>query len=84
MALVNGNENLISNDPCIKPAQVSAIIGETYSSVSMAIANSIGPFSVPIVSICVIGYLCKCLKNISSVILIHFCEDDGAQNVSHM
>lgn len=53
MALVNGNEKLISNDSCTKPAQVQAIIGETYSSVSMAIANGIGPFSVPIVSICV-------------------------------
>lgn len=59
MALVNGNENLISNDPCTEPAQVQAIIGETYSSVSMAIANSIGPFSIPIVSICVTGYQCK-------------------------
>ncbi|KAM9481492.1 extracellular calcium-sensing receptor-like [Clarias gariepinus] len=50
MALVNGNENSILNDSCTKPAQVQAIIGETYSSVSMAIANSIGPFSIPVVS----------------------------------
>ncbi|KAG7333501.1 hypothetical protein KOW79_003636 [Hemibagrus wyckioides] len=48
MALVNGNENSISDEPCTKPAQVQAIIGETYSSVSVPIATSIGPFSVPI------------------------------------
>lgn len=50
MTLVNGNENVISNNSCTKPAQVQALIGETYSSVSMAISNSIGPFNVPIVS----------------------------------
>ncbi|XP_034160827.1 extracellular calcium-sensing receptor-like [Pangasianodon hypophthalmus] len=60
MALVNGNENSISNDHCTKPVQVQAIIGETYSSVSMAIANSIGPFSVPIIS----HYAtCECLSD---------------------
>ncbi|XP_046720744.1 extracellular calcium-sensing receptor-like [Silurus meridionalis] len=63
MALVNGNENNennVSNNQCTKPAQVQAIIGETYSSVSMAIANSIGPFSVPIIS----HYAtCECLSD---------------------
>ncbi|XP_058244199.1 extracellular calcium-sensing receptor-like [Hemibagrus wyckioides] len=60
MALVNGNEKSISNEPCTKPAQVQAIIGETYSSVSTAIANSIGPFSVPIIS----HYsTCECLSD---------------------
>ncbi|KAL7870283.1 hypothetical protein SRHO_G00077800, partial [Serrasalmus rhombeus] len=47
MALVNGNEKTVLNEPCTKPAQVQAIIGETYSSVSMAIAKSVGPFSIP-------------------------------------
>uniref|UniRef100_A0A3B4CKS2 G-protein coupled receptors family 3 profile domain-containing protein n=1 Tax=Pygocentrus nattereri TaxID=42514 RepID=A0A3B4CKS2_PYGNA len=51
MALANGNENSTLDEPCTKPAQVQAIIGETYSSVSMAIAQSIGPFSIPLVSI---------------------------------
>ncbi|KAF5895980.1 extracellular calcium-sensing receptor-like, partial [Clarias magur] len=60
MALVNGNENTILNNSCTKPAQVQAIIGETYSSVSMAIANSIGPFSIPIIS----HYAtCECLSD---------------------
>ncbi|XP_053356933.1 extracellular calcium-sensing receptor-like [Clarias gariepinus] len=60
MALVNGNEKLVSDQICTKPAQVQAIIGETYSSVSMAISKSIGPFSVPLIS-----YLstCECLSD---------------------
>ncbi|KAL7870281.1 hypothetical protein SRHO_G00077780, partial [Serrasalmus rhombeus] len=48
MALINGNENSTLNEPCTKPAQVQVIIGETYSSVSTAIANSVGPFSIPL------------------------------------
>uniref|UniRef100_A0AAY5F581 G-protein coupled receptors family 3 profile domain-containing protein n=1 Tax=Electrophorus electricus TaxID=8005 RepID=A0AAY5F581_ELEEL len=49
MALVNGNENSVSNKPCTKPAQVQAIIGESFSSVSMAVVMNIGPFSIPLV-----------------------------------
>ncbi|XP_066541165.1 extracellular calcium-sensing receptor-like [Hoplias malabaricus] len=60
MALINGNENSDLDEPCTKPAQVQAIIGETYSSVSMAIANNIGPFSVPEIS----HYAtCECLSD---------------------
>ncbi|XP_036441540.1 extracellular calcium-sensing receptor-like [Colossoma macropomum] len=60
MALVNGNEETVLDEPCTKPAQVQAIIGETYSSVSMAIANSIGPFSIPVIS----HYAtCECLSD---------------------
>ncbi|XP_072550732.1 extracellular calcium-sensing receptor-like [Salminus brasiliensis] len=60
MTLVNGNENSDLNEPCTKPTQVQAMIGETYSSVSMAISNSIGPFSVPIIS----HYAtCECLSD---------------------
>ncbi|XP_026852636.2 LOW QUALITY PROTEIN: extracellular calcium-sensing receptor-like [Electrophorus electricus] len=50
MALVNGNENSVSNKPCTKPAQVQAIIGESFSSVSMAVVMNIGPFSIPLIS----------------------------------
>uniref|UniRef100_A0AAY5F1S6 G-protein coupled receptors family 3 profile domain-containing protein n=1 Tax=Electrophorus electricus TaxID=8005 RepID=A0AAY5F1S6_ELEEL len=46
MALMNGNDNTVLGEPCTKPAQVQAIIGETYSSVSMAVAMSIGPFTL--------------------------------------
>uniref|UniRef100_A0A4W4FXR5 G-protein coupled receptors family 3 profile domain-containing protein n=1 Tax=Electrophorus electricus TaxID=8005 RepID=A0A4W4FXR5_ELEEL len=60
MALVNGNEKSFSNEVCKKPAQVQAIIGETYSSVSMAVAMSIGPFSIPLISHCA---TCECLSD---------------------
>ncbi|XP_053478283.1 extracellular calcium-sensing receptor-like [Ictalurus furcatus] len=60
MTLVNGNENSVLDEICMKPAQVQAIIGETYSSVSMAIAQSIGPFSIPLIS----HYsTCECLSD---------------------
>ncbi|XP_062861014.1 extracellular calcium-sensing receptor-like [Trichomycterus rosablanca] len=60
MALINGNENSASDEACTKPAQVQAIIGDTASSPSMAIAKSIGPFSVPIIS----HYAtCECLSD---------------------
>ncbi|XP_026783461.2 extracellular calcium-sensing receptor-like [Pangasianodon hypophthalmus] len=60
MTLLNGNENSVSDDICTKPAQVQAIIGETYSSVSMAIAKTIGPFSVPLISY---YSTCECLSD---------------------
>ncbi|XP_076851101.1 extracellular calcium-sensing receptor-like [Brachyhypopomus gauderio] len=60
MALMNGNENSALEEPCTKPAQVQAIIGDTYSSVSMAVAMSIGPFSIPLIS----HYsTCECLSD---------------------
>ncbi|XP_058244115.1 extracellular calcium-sensing receptor-like [Hemibagrus wyckioides] len=60
MALINGNENSVLDEQCTNPAQVQAIIGETYSSVSMAIAKSIGPFSIPLIS----HYsTCECLSD---------------------
>ncbi|XP_049339701.1 extracellular calcium-sensing receptor-like isoform X2 [Astyanax mexicanus] len=60
MALVNGNENSDLNEPCTKPTEVQAIIGETYSSASMAIANSVGPLGVSIIS----HYsTCECLSD---------------------
>ncbi|KAM9481494.1 extracellular calcium-sensing receptor-like [Clarias gariepinus] len=60
MELVNGNENVTLDEACTKPAQVQAIIGEAYSSVSMAIAKSIGPFSVPLISY---FSTCECLSD---------------------
>ncbi|XP_060780157.1 extracellular calcium-sensing receptor-like [Neoarius graeffei] len=60
MTLINGNEKSILHEHCKKSAQVQAIIGETYSSVSMAIAKSIGPFSIPLIS----HYsTCECLSD---------------------
>ncbi|KAK3548053.1 hypothetical protein QTP70_004288 [Hemibagrus guttatus] len=60
MALINGNEISVSDEICTKPAQVQAIIGETYSSVSMAIAKNIGPFSMPLISYFA---TCECLSD---------------------
>ncbi|XP_017564439.1 extracellular calcium-sensing receptor-like [Pygocentrus nattereri] len=60
MALVNGNEKTVLDEPCTKPAQVQTIIGDTYSSPSMAIASSIGPFRIPMIS----HYAtCNCLSD---------------------
>ncbi|XP_049432391.1 extracellular calcium-sensing receptor-like [Epinephelus fuscoguttatus] len=52
LALTNGNEVLSapSKAPCARPAQVQAIIGDTSSSPSMAIATVIGPFHMPMIS----------------------------------
>uniref|UniRef100_A0A671U6I4 G-protein coupled receptors family 3 profile domain-containing protein n=1 Tax=Sparus aurata TaxID=8175 RepID=A0A671U6I4_SPAAU len=52
LALANGNEDVSapSEAPCARPAQVQAIMGESSSSPSMAIATVIGPFHMPLVS----------------------------------
>ncbi|XP_029027865.1 extracellular calcium-sensing receptor-like [Betta splendens] len=52
LALSNGNKavSASSKDPCTKPAQVQAIIGETSSSPSLVIATVIGPFHIPQIS----------------------------------
>ncbi|XP_015807364.3 extracellular calcium-sensing receptor-like [Nothobranchius furzeri] len=51
LSLVNGNEGKASPlKACSKPAQVQAIIGETSSSPSTAIAAVLGPFHIPIIS----------------------------------
>ncbi|XP_049432404.1 extracellular calcium-sensing receptor-like [Epinephelus fuscoguttatus] len=52
LALANGNEvfSAPSEAPCTKSAQVQAIIGETSSSPSMAIATVIGSFYIPVIS----------------------------------
>lgn len=55
MALVKGYEISNQSEPCTKPAQVQAVIGEAYSSVSVAVAKTIGPFSIPQVSICLLA-----------------------------
>ncbi|XP_027136149.1 extracellular calcium-sensing receptor [Larimichthys crocea] len=52
LSLANGNEDVSapSKEPCTRPAQVQAIMGETFSSPCMAIATVIGPFSIPLIS----------------------------------
>ncbi|XP_037533757.1 extracellular calcium-sensing receptor-like [Nematolebias whitei] len=51
LALVNGDEMVASaSNTCLRPAHVQAIMGETSSSPSTAIATSIGPFHIPLIS----------------------------------
>ncbi|KAM4566684.1 extracellular calcium-sensing receptor-like [Odontesthes bonariensis] len=52
LALTNGIDNVSSTSeaPCTRPAQVQAIMGETSSSPSTAIATVIGPFHIPLIS----------------------------------
>ncbi|XP_029372769.1 extracellular calcium-sensing receptor-like [Echeneis naucrates] len=52
LALANGHEteSAPSDEPCTRPAQVLAIMGETSSSPCMAIATVIGPFHIPMIS----------------------------------
>ncbi|XP_062860441.1 extracellular calcium-sensing receptor-like [Trichomycterus rosablanca] len=60
MALINGNKKSVLDEPCTKSAKVQAIIGEEFSSISMAVAKSIGPFSMPLIS----HYsTCECLSD---------------------
>ncbi len=56
LALTNGNDEVSTplDGPCTKPAHVQAIVGETSSSLNMAIATVIGPFRIPMV-----GKICK-------------------------
>uniref|UniRef100_A0A8C6NHH4 G-protein coupled receptors family 3 profile domain-containing protein n=1 Tax=Nothobranchius furzeri TaxID=105023 RepID=A0A8C6NHH4_NOTFU len=52
LALNNGNDNvpLLSDGSCSRPVQLQAIVGETSSSPSTAIATVIGPFHIPLIS----------------------------------
>nr|XP_020444437.1 LOW QUALITY PROTEIN: extracellular calcium-sensing receptor-like [Monopterus albus] len=52
LALANSNEVMSASTetPCTRPAQVQAIMGETSSSPSMAIAAVIGSFHIPQIS----------------------------------
>ncbi|XP_051254244.1 extracellular calcium-sensing receptor-like [Dicentrarchus labrax] len=62
LALANGNEvvSVPSEAPCTRPAQVQAIMGETFSSPCMAIATVIGPFHIPLISH---SATCACLSD---------------------
>uniref|UniRef100_UPI0037E75DFE extracellular calcium-sensing receptor-like n=1 Tax=Semicossyphus pulcher TaxID=241346 RepID=UPI0037E75DFE len=62
LALANGNDMVSSpsEQPCTRPAQVQAIMGETFSSPCMAIATVIGPFRVPLISH---AATCACLSD---------------------
>uniref|UniRef100_A0A8C6KA01 G-protein coupled receptors family 3 profile domain-containing protein n=1 Tax=Nothobranchius furzeri TaxID=105023 RepID=A0A8C6KA01_NOTFU len=64
LALVNGNEALASpSKVCPRPAQVQAIMGETSSSPSSAIASAVGPLHIPLVSMTTPLSTCACLSD---------------------
>ncbi|XP_058846302.1 extracellular calcium-sensing receptor-like [Acipenser ruthenus] len=60
MALMNGQEETLSDKSCIKPAIVPAIIGESESSSAIAMATTTGPFHIPVISHFA---SCACLSN---------------------
>ncbi|XP_051512051.1 extracellular calcium-sensing receptor-like [Myxocyprinus asiaticus] len=50
MALMNGNDETLSNESCFRPPTVLAIVGESNSSPTMGLASVVGPFSIPLIS----------------------------------
>ncbi|XP_077422341.1 extracellular calcium-sensing receptor-like [Vanacampus margaritifer] len=50
LALANGDVDGPLENLCPRPAQVQAIVGETSSSPCMAIATTVGPFRIPLIS----------------------------------
>uniref|UniRef100_A0A8C6KB72 G-protein coupled receptors family 3 profile domain-containing protein n=1 Tax=Nothobranchius furzeri TaxID=105023 RepID=A0A8C6KB72_NOTFU len=52
LALINGNENRssLSDESCTRPVQVQAIVGESSSSPSTAVATVIGTLHIPLIS----------------------------------
>ncbi|XP_067275952.1 extracellular calcium-sensing receptor-like [Pseudorasbora parva] len=50
MALMNGYEETLSDTSCSRPPAVHAIIGESNSSPTIALASLVGPFSLPVIS----------------------------------
>ncbi|XP_043119915.1 extracellular calcium-sensing receptor-like [Puntigrus tetrazona] len=60
MALMNGYEETLSDTSCSRPPAVHAIVGESNSSPTIALASVAGPFSLPVISHFA---TCACLSN---------------------
>ncbi|XP_061073556.1 extracellular calcium-sensing receptor-like [Conger conger] len=60
MALMNGYEETLTDTSCSTPAVVPAIIGESSSTNTIAIAATVGLFQIPVISHFA---TCACLSN---------------------
>ncbi|XP_064158785.1 extracellular calcium-sensing receptor-like [Anguilla rostrata] len=60
MALMNGYEKTLTSTSCSTPAAVQAIIGESGSTTTIAIAATVGLFHIPVISHFA---TCACLSN---------------------
>ncbi|XP_016411512.1 extracellular calcium-sensing receptor-like [Sinocyclocheilus rhinocerous] len=60
MSLMNGYKQTLSDTSCSRPPAVYAIIGESNSSPTIALASVVGPFSIPVISHFA---TCACLSN---------------------
>ncbi|XP_064159404.1 extracellular calcium-sensing receptor-like [Anguilla rostrata] len=60
MALMNGYEDTLTDTSCSTPAVVQAIIGDSVSTNTMAIAATVGLFQIPVISHFA---TCACLSN---------------------
>lgn len=49
MSLMNGYKQTLSDTSCSSPPAVYAIVGESNSSPTIALASVVGPFSIPVV-----------------------------------
>ncbi|XP_055030605.2 extracellular calcium-sensing receptor [Misgurnus anguillicaudatus] len=50
MALINGFKETLHDESCSRPPFVQAIVGESSSTPTIAIASILGPFSLPVIS----------------------------------
>uniref|UniRef100_A0A671PX82 Extracellular calcium-sensing receptor-like n=1 Tax=Sinocyclocheilus anshuiensis TaxID=1608454 RepID=A0A671PX82_9TELE len=60
MSLMNGYKQTLSDTSCSRPPAVYAIVGESNSSPTIALASVVGPFSIPVISHFA---TCACLSN---------------------
>uniref|UniRef100_A0A673MAG4 Extracellular calcium-sensing receptor-like n=1 Tax=Sinocyclocheilus rhinocerous TaxID=307959 RepID=A0A673MAG4_9TELE len=60
MALMNGYEEILSDIFCSRSPAVQAIVGESSSSPTTALATVVGPFNIPVISHFA---TCACLSN---------------------
>ncbi|XP_050991062.1 extracellular calcium-sensing receptor [Labeo rohita] len=50
MSLMNGYKQTLGDTSCSRPPSVNAIVGESNSSPTIALASVVGPFRIPVIS----------------------------------